>query len=364
VANAPVAVLGGGNGAHMMAADLTDRGYRVHMYEHPNFEEGFQTTLERGAIEVEGIGPCGTIAIDRVSMDMARTLDGVQWIHVVTTARGHELFFEEMLPHLREGHKVVLWAGDFGSLRLRSMLADRGDARGITIIEGSTIPYGARLQGPGKVALLLVAPRVMVASIPSADLLGVMDEFREMLPCVIEGQNVLAAAFNNPNPIVHPPGSLLNTGRIEYSGGDFYMYGEGITAAVARVVREVYEESRRVARALGFDMIQYEDRDFTTKTSIMGVEFVAPFDTDGVIASIIGPTSLRDRYITEDLPFGLVPRSELGRLAGVPTPVIDGIVYIGSIVCEEDYWKTGRTLERLGLNGLSADEIMKVVEGG
>jgi opine dehydrogenase len=359
----PVAVLGGGNGAHMMAADLTDRGYRVHMYEHPQFATGFRTTLQRRAIEVEGIGLQGTIPIDRVSTDIANTLEDVEWIHVVIAATGHELFFQELVPHLQERHKVVLWAGDFGSLRLHALLKDRAP-HGVTIIECSTIPYGTRLTGPGRVALLLLAPRVMAASIPAADLATVIDGFREMFPCVVAGDNVLAAAFNNPNPIVHPPGALLNTGRIEYSGGDFYMYGEGITEAVARVVREIYEESRRVANALGFDMIRYRDTDFTTKTSIMGVEFVAPFDTQGVIASILGPTSLKDRYITEDLPQGLVPRSELGRVVDVPTPVIDGVVSIGSVVCQEDYWKTGRTLERLGLSGLSRDEIMQVVETG
>jgi opine dehydrogenase len=90
---------------------------------------------------------------------------------------------------------------------------------------------------------------------------------------------------------------------------------------------------------------------------------MAPFGTEGVIGSILGPTSVRDRYITEDLPFGLVPRSALGRVAGVPTPVIDGIVSIGSVVCREDYWRTGRTLKTLGLAGLKKEQIRRVVEG-
>jgi len=94
----------------------------------------------------------------------------------------------------------------------------------------------------------------------------------------------------------------------------------------------------------------------------MGVEFEAPFDTFGVIGSILGPTSVQDRYITEDLPFGLVPRSELGRLVNMPTPVIDGIVSIGSVVCGEKYWDTGRTLDKVGLDGLTRDEILKIVE--
>jgi hypothetical protein len=155
----------------------------------------------------------------------------------------------------------------------------------------------------------------MVAALPASAADSVLEDLHRMFPCVIKGGHVLEAAFNNPNPIVHPPGSLLNTGRIQYSGGDFYMYREGITEAVARVIREVYEESRRRAQSLGFDMLEYRGDDFNSTTSIMGVEFVAPFDTRGVIASILGPCTIEDRYITEDLPMGLVPRSELGRLA-------------------------------------------------
>ena len=275
----------------------------------------------------------------------------------------HELFFEAVLPHLHDGHKVVTWAGDFGSLRLWRMLLDAGKQDAVTVIETNTLPYGTRIVEPGKISLLLTAPHVMAAALPGDRTGEALEGLHEMFPCIERAQNVLAAAFNNPNPIVHPPGSLLNTGRIEYSGGEFFMYREGITESVARVIREVYEESRRVARAFGFDMAEYRDVDFRTTCSIMGVEFVAPFDTAGVIASILGPCSVQDRYITEDLPFGLVPRSQLGGVVGVATPAIDGFVSIGSIVCQEDYWRTGRTLEKLGLAGLDKAGILGIVEG-
>jgi opine dehydrogenase len=243
------------------------------------------------------------------------------------------------------------------------MLREANTGVGVTILETSTLPYGTRIVAPGTINLLLVAPHVMAAAVPKVRTAEAVGELHEMFACVAPGQNVLAAAFNNANPIVHPPGSLLNTGRIEYSGGDFYMYREGITESVARVIRQVYEESRSVARAFNFDMTDYRDIDFCTTCSIMGVEFIAPFDTAGVIASILGPCTVQDRYITEDLPFGLVPRSQFGQVVGVSTPLIDGIVSIGSIVCREDYWQTGRTLEKLGLGGLDRTAILKIVEG-
>jgi len=359
----PIAVLGGGNGGHCMAADLTLAGYRVNFYEHPSFEASFQTTLKTGTVELSGIGRTGKAKIELVTTDMAEAIENVSLINIVLPAKGHDLFFSEMIPHLKSGQTVVIWAGDFGSLRLYKLLREIAPETQVTIYEAHTLPYGTRLAAPARVDLLLLAPQVLIAALPAKDTGKVLDELRVLYPCLTPWRNVLATALNNPNPIIHPPGSLLNTGRIQYSRGEFYMYREGITEAVARVIRAVFDEVSAVAKALDAEMIQYEERDFQTTASIMGVAFQAPFDTVGVIAGVKGPHTIYDRYITEDLPFGLVPVVELGRKLGVATPLIEAIVNIGSVVCHDNFWETGRTLETLGLADLDKEQILKLVEG-
>ena len=363
MSNEKVAVLGGGDGAFMMAVDLTDRGYDVHLCEHPSFAEGFEAVQERGAIQASGIGPNGDYPIALLTTSIQKAVKGVEWIHVAMCAAGHQPFFNDLVPSLRDGHKVVIWAGDFGSLRLHKLIRDSGRKLDVSIYEGMTLPYGTRKVDSTHIRLLLSAPRFLVGALPASNS-GDFDALKTQFPASRLAQHAMAAAFNNPNPIVHPPASLLNTGRIEYSNGDFYMYNEGITESVALAIRAVYDESCEVAKALGFEMLEYRDIDFRTTTSIMGVSFEAPFDTFGVIGAIKGPTSVQARYITEDLPFGLVPRCELGRLVGVPTKVIDGFVSIGSVVCEADYWSTGRTLETLGLDGKTPEEIVQLLETG
>ncbi len=363
MSNQKIAVLGGGDGAFMMAVDLTDRGYDVHLCEHPTFAKGFKPVQERGAIEASGIGPNGVFPIALLTTSIEKALEGVEWIHLAMCAAGHEAFFKDLIPLLRNGHKVVIWAADFASLRLHKLIRDSGRKLDIVIYEGMTLPYGTRKINSTHINLLLSAPSYLLGALPASNS-GEFEALKQQFPAAELAQHAMAAAFNNPNPIVHPPGSLLNTGRIQYSNGDFYMYNEGITEAVALAIRAVYDESRAVARALDFDLLEYQDIDFRTKTSIMGVSFEAPFDTFGVIGSIKGPTTVQARYITEDLPFGLVPRCELGRLVGVPTRVIDGFVSIGSIVCEADYWSTGRTLETLGLDGKTPEEVIRLLETG
>ena len=358
----PIAVLGGGNAAHMMAADLTLRGFNVNLCEHPSFERSFKPTLERGEINVVGLLE-GTAKVHKITMNMKEAIGDVDLINVAIPSLGHDPFFNDMIPHLQDGQLVIVWAGNAGSLRLAKLLKERAPEKRILIAETNTMPYGTRLVGPAKVSLILTAPKVLLSAFPARDTEKVIRMIKEIFPMVEPIQNVLAVSFSNPNPTVHPPGSLLNVGRIQYSKGDFYMYREGITEAVARVIRAVYDETAAVAKAYGFKILEYRDEDFRTTGSIMAVEFKAPFDTLGVIASVRGPSSLQDRYITEDLPYGLVHRSQLGRKAGVPTPIIDSIINIGSIVCQTDFWK-GRTLEDLGLVEKTKEEIVKYIEEG
>jgi opine dehydrogenase len=56
--------------------------------------------------------------------------------------------------------------------------------------------------------------------------------------------------------------------------------------------------------------------------------------------------------------------SELGRAAGVATPVIDGLVTLTSAMLRRDFRAEARNLEQLGLAGKSVTEIRSIVETG
>jgi len=45
-----------------------------------------------------------------------------------------------------------------------------------------------------------------------------------------------------------------------------------------------------------------------------------------------GPEHLKDRYITEDVPYGMVLVSTLGDLLDIPTPTHDGIIQLASVI--------------------------------
>jgi opine dehydrogenase len=356
-----IAVFGAGNGGQCMAADLALAGHDVVLCELPEFGDALEPVLRTGVLQLTGVGRTGAARLAEVTLDVAAACARCELLNIVVPAFGQRRFFDALLPHLRDGQAVVVWSGDFGSLELRELLRHGRPGLAVHLVETNTLPYGTRLLGAGRPDLQLAAPTVLAATLPGDSASPTLLPLRELWPCIAPAADVLSVALSNPNPIVHPPGSLLNVGRIEYSRGDFNMYREGITEAVARVIRYVYGEVQAVANALGAQILEYEERDFRTTVSIMGVAFQAPFDTAGVIGAIAGPTSIHDRYITEDLPYGLVPIAQLGERCGVPTPLIDAIVTLGSHVCGRDFWSEGRTLRRLGLADLSPAEILASV---
>lgn len=63
------------------------------------------------------------------------------------------------------------------------------------------------------------------------------------------------------------------------------------------------------------------------------------------------------------MPCSLVPIASLGEMLNVPTPTMKNIIQLASIMHQIDYFKEGRTVDRLGLKGLSIKEIRQLVVG-
>jgi opine dehydrogenase len=78
---------------------------------------------------------------------------------------------------------------------------------------------------------------------------------------------------------------------------------------------------------------------------------------------IMAPTTLNIRYITEDVPMSLVPIASIGDMFGIPVPTIKSIIHLASIIHNVDYWKEGRTVEKLGITGMSVKELRLLAIG-
>jgi len=365
----PIAILGGGNTGHTMAADISLGGYRVNFYEHPRFKAAFENTLNKGVIEIEDVrdGRHAQAKIFKITTDMKEAIEEAKLILMVIPAFGQELFFNTLVPHLQDGQIVCLMTGNFGSLRLRMLLREKAPERKVVICETNTMPYGTRIIGPSKVSLSYgfgpwVAPDAraeemtnpyVVSALPSTDTSLAISELHKVYPLYLGVKNILVSALSNSNTPLHTVGVILNAGRIEYSQNDFYLYHEGLSPApsVLRVVEAIDNEIMAIVEALGAKPTM------TYKALCAYIDYlVKPKPSDHLGAAIDG------RYIIEDVPYGLVPISELGKKLGIETPLIDAFIKIAGAMNKEDYRKTGRGLKYLGLSELDKEQIISLVE--
>ena len=160
-----------------------------------------------------------------------------------------------------------------------------------------------------------------------------------------------------------PAGMILNTGWIEHTGGDFYFYKEGFTDSVGRIIEAIDLERLEVAAALGVSartMLQMSlDAGFIGTADLQKGEIAAAWRESRMPSGIKSPSTMMDRYILEDVSYGLVPISEFARLVDVPTPTIDAVVHLASLATGISLREVGLTLERMGLSGVSQPDLLK-----
>ena len=94
------------------------------------------------------------------------------------------------------------------------------------------------------------------------------------------------------------------------------------------------------------------------------MEYFIPFGAATLIGGISGPNSVNDRYFTEDIPVGAVARYSIAQAFNVSVPIIKAMIDLGSLICERDFLKEGRTMEKMGLAGLSKEQVIKYLREG
>jgi len=362
--NKRIAVLGGGNGAHAMAADLTMKGFEVRLCEAPEFEEGIKSTLARQSVVlIDAQGKHHTVKLHLVTTNFEEALDGVEYIMMAIPAFASRNFFAAIIPYLRDGQTIIKWTANFSALMFASMLKERGIAKDITLAEAHTLPWGCRLKEPGTVQIMVWAVKLLLATLPSRNIGRTLKDIETMYP-VIPGENVLTTTLNNLNPIVHPVGTVMNAGWIDAKGKDFYLYRDGTTASILKGIRAVFEEVSRVAEATGVTMLEYPEEDFGKRSTIMSTFFRAPIAIEEATDKISGPSSFNSRYIVEDLSFGLVPVKKLATQFDISTPTIDAVIAFASVINQTDYLTEGLSPEELGIAGRSRDDLKRFLDGG
>jgi opine dehydrogenase len=348
----------------------------VNFFELPRFAESFEKVLRTKEIQIQGISVDGVAKLNHATTDIQQAIKDAEVIFVITPAFGHKAMAEVCVPFIQDGQIIVLMPGSGGSLEFVNMIKQKKVKREITLAETCTLPYGARLKGPGHVSVLINAVILPTGVFPSKKTAEVIPKLKQFYPTIIPAKDVLEAAINNPNPIVHPVAALLSATRIEHSKGEFYLYAEGMTPAVARTYESLNQERLSICKVMSYRLHHWDNLEFKDynlgeteeecRYRILNTSMDAIFGKDGIYAGIKmkGPEHLKDRYVTEDVPYGMVLLSTLGDLLAVPTPTHDAVIRLASVINRIDYWKTGRGMKQLGLSKFDKKRLKRFLLEG
>ena len=351
-------VVGAGNGGLPMAGHLGLLGFEVRLYNRS--DDKLAAVRWHGGIDLEGaVEGFGPVAL--ATSDLAAAVKGADVVMVVTPSTAHRGLARAMAGCLADGQVVVLNPGRTGgALEFRKTLEESGCGTRPVIAEAQTFLYASRAVSRHLGHIFRIKNSVPLAALPSYWTPDVLSALEPAFPAFIGGSNVLATSMENIGAIFHPALTILNAGWIEATGGDFDYYLQGITPSIAMILEAMDGERLAVARALGVRSLSAREWLYLTYDS-PGADLHEAIHNTEAYRGIKAPPTIAHRYIFEDVPMSLVPISSLGATLGIPTPTIDMIIELASLLHGKDYRAEGRTVERLGLAGLSVKEIHRLV---
>lgn len=357
-----VAVIGAGNGGTAIAAYLASRGAKVNLCDlFPQFLDGIE---KAGGIDLTYNGVTTYQTLNKITTDVAQAIEGVHLIMVVTPSFTHRMIAEACAQALEDGQIVVLNPGRTGgALEFRNVIRENGCQKDIIVAEAQTLIYSCRKSGDHAVEIYGVKREVDLGAFPANRTQEVLDTLNPYYPQFKAAKNCLETSLSNIGALFHPTPVLLNIGRIENDKTGFRYYWDGITPSVSVLIKAIDQERIAVAAAYGVKILSAEDW-LRQSYETYGDNLYELLQHNQAYADIKAPKTIDARYVTEDVPMSLVPISELGRIAGVPTPNIDAVISLTSTIYQKDFRAEGRCTARLGIRDMDQAQVAHYFETG
>ncbi|MFY9482070.1 MAG: NAD/NADP octopine/nopaline dehydrogenase family protein, partial [Tissierellaceae bacterium] len=269
-------------------------GYSVRLWNRS--QSTIDKLIKTKTILVEGIIN-GQAKLDLVTTDMKDALKDSDLILVTTPASSHKDIAKAVAENIQNETLIILNPGrTFGALEFKNVYEDNNHRDKQTIAETQTIIYTCRKTGEDSVAILSFKSDVLLSGLDSSK----NEEIIASLPkCINQyfkpARSIVETSIGNVGMILHPAPLLLNTGWTENPGNIYKYYYDGITPTIGNFIEK-----------------------------------------------IDAPTSLKHRYIFEDIPCGLVPLESVGLRLGLDMTYTSLIIDLACKLLDVDFREIGR----------------------
>lgn len=357
--NLKIGIAGAGSVAFATAAKLCDSGFGVMLWSPSG---------ERTRALASGAGLVATGAVEGTFQpevaDSAKALaDQCDVLMVVVPGYGHKAVMDALAPHVRSGQPVIISShASLGALYLSDLLAGRGVVAPV-VAWGTTIVTGRQQPDFTHVKVNTIRKSVDICTVPeslSAEGLAICQKLFGDRFEVRDG--LLAISLSNLNPQNHMPIALGNMTRMEH--GETWGQGRNVTPNVGRLMEALDEERLEIAAALGlpvrtiFEHFHWSFHVPVASISQMNQQ-MHEMGNGGT-----GPTTADTRYVTEDVPYGLVVTAKLGEMTGHPARLHEAGIDVFSAMYGRDFRSENTLLGAIGLDAMTLDQLQEAIRSG
>ncbi len=315
-----VAILGLGKIGHNTAALMASRGFEV---------TGFTRDAEKAeAVNKFGITVSGALEGNfqvKATTDIEEAIDGSKYLIVTTLSRGHKPLALLLKGKLQPCQRIVIITGNWGAYEMYSVLKNEAKEKSIIIGETSgNLAASPSLTYPATTFMKPSKKSMSFATIPAAAAPDLVEELKPLFPEFYAVKNVLDTSMNNTNPPIHVPFCIFNITRIA-NQEDAAFYKECLPPILLDFVMAADAERCDVIKAVGGEP--------QTILELMNTAWNVHYDNlkdlgleNESLSVVKVPKTPYHRFLTEDVPYGYMPISCLGKKYGVPTPRIDMMI--------------------------------------
>ncbi len=354
-----IAVLGGGHGCYAAAADLSEAGHDVRLWRRD--AAALQDVIATGSIVLKDTNGARVVPIALATPDIGAALRGAELVVIPSPAIAHGDIARAMAPHLVKGQVVFLPPGTFGSFLMSRIVRAVGNRADVLWAETGTLPYLARKHGAREVNVTIRAVRLPTGVYPARDAPRAIDVIRQAYPSVHACGDALSGALMNAGPIIHPPLMVMNAAPLQHFE-KWDIHTEGTQPAVRAVTDALDLERIALREALGYGAPHFPLADHYNNDQWMYGDAHRKLQKSGDWREHIDLHS--HRYVTEDTELGLAFLASVARWAGVDAPIAQGLLAITGGFLGRDLRAGERTLDSLGLAGLSLAELKRLLHEG
>ena len=352
-----ISIVGAGNGGQAIAGYLSMLGYEVSLYDRDisKIEELKSIGFIKLEGKIKGIGK-----VRNYTTNIEESVSDADVVMITTIANAHQEVAYAMAPYIKEEQIIVLNPGrTCGAFVFKQALKQAKSVKRYYLAEAQTLVYACRIVTPGIVNIIGVKDEVLLAALPSTDTKHVLSKLNIFYPCFKETDNVLRTSFENIGAIFHPCVCLFNAATIERQN-EFYFYRD-MTEQVARFIEKFDKERISVGKAYGIDLLNVREWIKFAYNDTVGETLCERMKNNPAYFDIKAPGTIFTRQLTEDIPTGVLPIMELGKIAGVKTPLLEAMVNVIENLLELDMHTNGRSIRNLGLENKTKDEIINYI---